>query len=191
MNSRERWRLLDARMDRAGEKIDAGQEGRRAVALVLVVARVGRMDAGLGRKVRCGLPDRLDAGLLVVGDDGDRPVGLACGGFHQDLDLLVDTQDLGHPGVEVHIAALEVVADLVRLHRMGVEDLADGALSEPVVPTGGPVLTRMARQKPRRPQLVWIAEVFGLAAGERHEPGFRLGRDRRSLPQSRAVIERR
>src|SRR5208337_693135 len=38
--------VLDESVDLAGEQIDAGQQADRAVALVLVVARQGRMSAG-------------------------------------------------------------------------------------------------------------------------------------------------
>src|SRR5271166_1697361 len=40
--------VLDEGVDLAGEQIDAGQQADRSVALVLVVAREGRMSAGLG-----------------------------------------------------------------------------------------------------------------------------------------------
>ena len=49
--------VLDESVDLAGEQIDAGQQADRAVALVLVVAREGRMSAGLGRQVRGGRGD--------------------------------------------------------------------------------------------------------------------------------------
>src|SRR5271165_5125268 len=42
--------VLDEGVDLAGEQIDAGEQADRAVALVLVVARQGRMSAGLGRQ---------------------------------------------------------------------------------------------------------------------------------------------
>ena len=64
--------ILDQGVDLAGEQIDAGQQADRAVALVFVIAREGRMHAGLGRQVRGRRCDRLDAGLLVIGDDRHR-----------------------------------------------------------------------------------------------------------------------
>jgi hypothetical protein len=42
------------------------------VTLVFVVAPEGRMDAGLGRQIRRRRGNRLDTGLLVIGDDGYR-----------------------------------------------------------------------------------------------------------------------
>ncbi len=122
--------ILDARMDRAGQMIDPGQEAQRAVAQVLVVAREGRVSAGSWRQARRRGADRLDAGFLVVGDDRHSPARRGLRGFLQDLDLLVDAQDFRRLGVEAGIAALEVGADLVRLHRLRVADLADRALSE-------------------------------------------------------------
>ena len=44
--------VLDEGVNLPGEQIDAGQQTDRAVALVLVIAREGRMPAGFGRQVR-------------------------------------------------------------------------------------------------------------------------------------------
>ena len=55
--------VLDEGVDLAGEQIDAGQQADRSVALVLVVARESRMSAGLGRQVRGGRGNCLNAGL--------------------------------------------------------------------------------------------------------------------------------
>ena len=54
-----------------------------------------------------------------------------------------------------------------------------------------PMLARVASQKPRRPQFVGIAEVLGLAAGERDQPCLGLGGDRRLLARPRTIVERR
>ena len=64
--------ILDQGVNLAREKIDPGQQADRAVALVLVVARQGRMSAGLGRQVRGGCGNCLNAGLLIVGDNRHR-----------------------------------------------------------------------------------------------------------------------
>ncbi len=73
--------VLNERVDLAGDEIDAGQQAHRAMALVLVIARQGRMSAGCGRQVRGGRGDCLNAGLLVVGDDCHRIARfLFCGG---------------------------------------------------------------------------------------------------------------
>src|SRR5215470_17838967 len=53
------------------------------------------------------------------------------------------------------------------------------------------MLARMARQQPRGPQFVWIAQFLRLAAGQRHQPGPGLGGDRRLLARSRTIIESR
>jgi hypothetical protein len=52
-----------------------------------------------------------------------------------------------------------------------------------------PVLARMARQQPRRPQLVRIAVFLGLVARQRHQPGLGLRRDHRLLARARSVVE--
>jgi hypothetical protein len=52
--------ILDRGMDFAGEQINPGQQAERAVALVFIVARKGRVHTGLGRQVRRRRCDRLD-----------------------------------------------------------------------------------------------------------------------------------
>ena len=47
-------------MNRAGQQVDAGQQGDGAVALVFVIACEGRMHAGFGRQIGCCRCDRLD-----------------------------------------------------------------------------------------------------------------------------------
>ena len=60
--------LLDQGVDLAGEQINPGEQAERAMALILVIAREGRMHAGLGRQIRRRRRNRLDARLLVVGE---------------------------------------------------------------------------------------------------------------------------
>ena len=64
--------ILDESVNLAGKEVDPGQQTDRAVALILVVAREGRVLAGLGRQVGSRGGDRLDAGLLIIGDDRHR-----------------------------------------------------------------------------------------------------------------------
>lgn len=52
-----------------------------------------------------------------------------------------------------------------------------------------PVLARMARQQPRRPQLVRITVLLGLVARQRHQPGLGLRRDHRLLARPWSVVE--
>src|SRR6516165_7917510 len=68
--------VLDQGVNLAGEQIDTGQQTDCAIALVLVVARKGRMFAGLRRQVRGRRSEGLNAGLLVIGDDRHRIAGL-------------------------------------------------------------------------------------------------------------------
>ena len=114
------------------------------------------------------------------------------GGFFQDLDLAIDAQNLRHLLLELGVATFQIVTHLVRLDFLLAEDLAHRALDqigETFVPRRRPVLARMARQKPRRPQLVRIAVILGLVARQRHQPGLGLRRDRWLLARSRSVIE--
>jgi hypothetical protein len=58
--------ILDQGVDLASNEVDAGQQADGAVALIFVLTRESRMEAGLGRKVRGGRGDGLDPRLLVV-----------------------------------------------------------------------------------------------------------------------------
>ncbi len=64
--------VLDQGVNLTIEQVDAGQQTDRAVALILVIAPEGRVLAGLGGQIRSRGRDRLDAGLLVIGDDRHR-----------------------------------------------------------------------------------------------------------------------
>jgi hypothetical protein len=97
------------------------------------IAREGRVPAGLGRQVGGRGCDRLDTGLLVIGDDRNCIARLLfCGGslLLDQLDLTIDAQNLRHLLLELRVAALQVIADLVRLYLLLIEDVAQSALSE-------------------------------------------------------------
>ncbi len=84
--------VSDERMDLAGKQVDAGQQAERAMALVIVIAREGRVGAGNGRQIRRRRCEGLDSRLLIVGDDRHRLVRLfrLRGSFFQNLDLTVN-----------------------------------------------------------------------------------------------------
>ena len=138
------------------------------MTLVLVVARQGRMSAGCGRPVRGRRGDCLNAGLLIVGDDRHRVARLLLRGgrgLPNKLHLAIDAQNLRHLLLELRVAAFQVVADLVRLYLLLVEDVAQRALSQlgkASVPLRRPMLTRS--EQSGRPQFVGIAEFLGLAS---------------------------
>src|SRR6202044_4054863 len=120
--------IFDAGVNLAREQVDPGEQAQRAMTLVFMIARPARMRPRLRWQVGGGVPDRLDSGLLVVGDDRDVRLGTFAGA--QNRDLTIDAQDLGHLLLEGIVAAFEVVAHLVRPHIVLVEDLKDRALSE-------------------------------------------------------------
>src|SRR5258708_11357373 len=77
--------LLDQGVDLPREQIDPGQQAERAMALVLMIAREGRVGARNGRQIRRRRCESLDSWLLIVGDDRHRLVRvflLGCGPFH-------------------------------------------------------------------------------------------------------------
>src|SRR5882757_5612316 len=150
---------------------------------------------GLGRQIWRGRRDGLDAGLLVVRDDRDRLTRFVRFGSRpfQDLNLTIDAQNLGHLSLKFSVAALQIVAHLMRLDFLLAKYLAHRTLdqaSETVMASGRPVLARMPRQQPRRPQLVRIAHILGLAAGQVHQPCLGIRRDDRLLARSRSIVER-
>ena len=189
--------VLDQGVNLAGEQIDTGQQTDCAIALVLVVARKGRMFAGLRRQVRGRRSEGLNAGLLVIGDDRHRIAGLlfrSGRGLFNELDLTVDAQNLRHLLFELRVATFEVVAHFVRLYFLRIEDVAQRALSQfgkAAVPLCRALLARITGEESRRPQFVRIPEFLGLAAGEVHNPSLGLGRDRGLLAGPRSIIERR
>src|SRR5262249_11427734 len=68
LGSRPAWpRCVDDQgMNLAADKVDAGQQAHRAVAFIFKLTCEGGVHAGLGRQIRSGGCDRLDARLLVV-----------------------------------------------------------------------------------------------------------------------------
>ena len=183
-------------MDVAGDEVDACQQADRAVALILMLAREGRMHTGFGRQVWSGGCDGLDARFLVVGDDGHRVAWLLLRhgrGLLQDFHLAINAQHFSHLLRKVGIALFQVVPHFVRLHLLLVEDLAHRTLrevGEARVPLRRSMLAGVAGQKPRRPQFVGISKVFRLPAGQRHQPCLGLESDCRLSTGSRAIVER-
>jgi hypothetical protein len=65
--------FFDAGVDDACRQIDAGQKAQRSHSDVFVIAREGRVSDGRGRQVGRPVGERLDARLLVIGDDRGSP----------------------------------------------------------------------------------------------------------------------
>jgi hypothetical protein len=106
--------------------------------------------------------------------------------------LAVNAQHLRHLFLKLRVAAFQVVPHFVRLDLLLSEDLADRALDQLVkagVALRWSKLTSVAGQKPGRPQLVGIPQVFRLPAGQRHQPGFGFGGDLRLLARPWTILE--
>jgi hypothetical protein len=185
-------------MDLAGDEVDAGQQTDCAVALIFMLAREGRMHAGLGRQIRGGRRDRLDTRLLVVRDDRHRVARLFLLLRHgrrllEDFHLAIDAQHLGHLFRKVGIALFQVVSHFVRLHLFLAEDLAYRALrhiGEARMSLRRSMLASVTGQKPGRPQFMGIAKVLRLLARQRHQPSLGLQGDCRFPAGARAIVER-
>jgi hypothetical protein len=78
---------------------------------VLVIAADCGMGARNRRQIGSRRADRLDAGFLVIRDDGELARVRAATGGPPHLDLPVDAQNLRHFRLELGIAPLQVVAD--------------------------------------------------------------------------------
>ena len=184
----------DEGMDLTGEQINPGQKAERAVALILMITREGRVNAGRGRQIWRRVCDGLDTRFFVIGDDRHRLARLLrFGGLFQDLDLAINAQNLRHLPLEFGVATLQIVPHLMRLDFLMAENLAHCALDqvgETFVTCGGCILACMACQQPRRPQLVRIAVLLCLHTRQRHQPGLGLRRNRRLLARSGPVVER-
>jgi hypothetical protein len=86
-------------MNLTADKIDTGQRADRAVAFIFKLPRETRMQAGRGRQIGGGGCNRLDAGLLIRGDDRHRlawPLFWRCGCLLQDLHFAIDAQQIRH-----------------------------------------------------------------------------------------------
>ena len=171
------------------------------MALVFVIAHHGRAFAGQGWAIRCGRSDRLDPWFLVIRDNGEvcattTVLALALPAFglpSQHRHLPVDTEDLGHLGLELGVALFQVVAHLMRPDFVLGQDLADsslGQLAQARMPGGRSVLAGVRGEQPGGPQLVRITQFLGLPARQRHQPGFCLGQDHRIASRTRSIVQR-
>ena len=124
--------VLDEGEDLAGEQIDAGHKLTVPWRLYSWSrAKVACLPGSGGRSG--GRGDCLNAGLLIVGDNRHRIARFLFCGRRRLLDELhfaIDAQNLRHLLLELRIAAFQVVADLVRLYLLFIEDFAQRALSQ-------------------------------------------------------------
>src|SRR5215813_9243867 len=119
------------------------------------------------RQIRSSIADRLNTALLIIGEDDDfaRVIALR-GGRAPHLDPAVNAKHFGHFWLELGVAPLRVIADLVRLDLMCSQNLTDCSLGEfrqARMASLGPVITRMRGQQAGRPQLVGYPNATGLA----------------------------
>src|ERR1700758_5763264 len=102
-------------------------------------------------------------------------------------------QHFGHLFRKLGIALFQVVAHLVRLHFLLIENLAYRALGqvgEACMPLRRSMLAGVAGEKPRRPQFMRIAQFLRLPARQRRQPCFGFDGDRRLLARARAIVQR-
>ena len=186
--------FLYAGVNRTGHKIDAGQQAQRSVSDIFMIARQAAVSQRLWRQIRRRRSNRLDAGLFIIGDDCKRRAfSLVRGiGLLEQFDFTINAQDLGHLLVEQGIAALQIIAHLVRLNLVGGEDLAQrslGKIGKAFVSCGRTVFANMSRQQPSCPQFVWIAEALWFAAGKIDNESSRFFRDNSLTSRTRTVVE--
>src|SRR5215472_14528021 len=96
----------------------------------MVALRSG-VDARNRRQIRSSIADRLNTGLLIIGEDDDFNRVIAVrGGRAPHLDLAVNAKHFGHFWLELGVAPLRVIADLVRLDLMCCQNLTHCSLGE-------------------------------------------------------------
>lgn len=126
----------------------------------------------------------LDAGLLVIRQHGkERSLTLRAAG-PQDFDLRGDAEDAEHLRLELRIALLQIVTNLM--------DLGDGSPAQSAkrrVPCGLAVAPCMLREQAHRPHLFGVPEVLRLLARERDQPRTRIIGDCARSPGTRQVLE--
>jgi hypothetical protein len=111
------------------------------------------MFAGLRRQVRSGRSERLNARLLVIGDDRHRIARLLFrsgrGGLNKPY-LAVDAQNLRHLLFELRVVSFQVIAHLVWLYLLPIEYGAQRALGQfgkAAVPLCRSLLARIAGEE--------------------------------------------
>jgi len=97
-----------------------------------------------------------------------------------ERNIAIDQQDILHLAIKVRIAFLQVVADLVRLDVMLVENSPHGAfasLLQSGVSLGHSLLANVACQCRNRPEFGCQSVVLGLGTGHANHPGLCLIRN--------------
>jgi hypothetical protein len=117
--------LSDGMVDNTGHEVYSGREGHGAEPPVFVIALHGGMLARLGRQIGGSGGNRLDAGLLVVREDGDGTFRF--GQRPQHFGRRIDLDDFGLALSECRIAAVQIVAYLVGLDRLFVQNVVHRA----------------------------------------------------------------
>lgn len=170
--------ILDMGKDMAGVEIDAGQDRHSAVTNILVVSPDRRGLSWDRRQVGCRQAKRLHTGLLIDADRVDRiRAPVMNGPLGVNGNIPIDQENILRLAVEFRIAPLQVVADLVRLDVVLIQNSPDGTLaslrqarmSRRFSPRGD-----KPRQRRNRPRFGRQSMVLRLGAGDADHPGLRL-----------------
>jgi hypothetical protein len=151
-----------------------------------------RLWPGNRRPIGRGRGDGLNPRLFIVRKDRHRPVGL----WHltQHLGGARDVEERTEPVIEERVPFLQIIFDLVGSYRLCVQNLPDGTgrqRRQAPMPGLHSFATSMARQQPKRPKFMWIADILGLETGltDKPKPGF--GCNVRMPDAARQVVKRR
>ena len=138
--------VFDAGVNLSREQVDPRQQAQCPKPLVFVVARNARMLAryrrqvrrGVGRSPGCPASRHKRRTRRSARSASPPPLqlweqlwGALASRRSQDGNLLINTQDFRHLGLELRIPPLQVVPHFVRLHLLLGEQLANRALRDP------------------------------------------------------------
>src|SRR5665213_57040 len=168
--------VADDLCDPPGVEIETGQQRYRSQAFIFIVPEMSGKLPRRRRAVWCGGSQRLNARLLVVGNGHHRR--LLQRAFQQlgvdDVNLFINMQDYRHPGLELRITALHVIANLVRANLPLCENpVQSGAaqLDQTWVTRFRATLPHMPLQQREGPKLLRVAQFFRFLAGTMLNPG--------------------
>src|SRR5918999_373264 len=178
----------------ASVKVQSRQQRHPPQSLVFVVAQMTRMFAGNWRPIWSSVCQRLDTRFLVVRNSHevwflDRPTNHS---FIYDFHLFVNVQYRGHLLLELRIAALHIIADLMRsdlgLRKYPVQ-FGPAQLVQFIIASRFAFLVDVGHQQSIGPQFLLITQVLRFLTSAMRHPRNRLVGKLSRLARSRQLTQ--